>query len=84
MRIIYSYLHAHSAQTKKVKKWKIRSKKAKNSPAHPLARAKKQFMALLIKKSKLIKYYFEVSVIKFFQNEKKRKNSLKFKKIKFE
>ncbi len=34
---------------KKGQKWEKRSKKAKNSPAHPLARAKKEFIALQIK-----------------------------------
>ncbi len=84
------YLHAHTAQTKKGQKCEKRSKKAENSPAHPLARAKKEFIALIIK-TKITKIYdFEVSVIKiFFQNEKKiriiiLKNSPKFKKIKFE
>ena len=56
---------------KKGQKWEKRSKKAKNSLGHPLARAKKEFIALIIYKSKLIKYYFEVSVIKnFFRKEK--------------
>ena len=55
----------------KGQKWEKRSKEAKNSLGHPLARAKKEFIALILLKSKLIKYYFEVSVIKnFFQNEK--------------
>ena len=55
---------------KKVKNGK-KVKKA-NSPAHPLAGAKKEFLALIVKKLKLIKYYFEVSDINnFFQNEKK-------------
>ncbi len=33
----------------KGQKWEKRSKKAKNSLGHPLARAKKEFIALLIK-----------------------------------
>ena len=34
---------------KKGQKWEKRSKKAKNSLGHPLARAKKEFIALIIK-----------------------------------
>ena len=56
---------------KKGQKWKKRSKKAKNSLGHPLARAKQEFIALILK-IKINKIcYFKVSVIKiFFQNEK--------------
>ena len=54
-------------------KWEKRSEKAKNSLGHPLARAKKDFKALILK-SKLIKYYFEVSVIRLFFKMKKIKN----------
>ncbi len=56
---------------KKGQKWEKRSKKAKNSPAHPLAQAKKEFIALIIKIEINKIHYFEVSVIKsFFQKEK--------------
>ncbi len=68
-RIIYSYLHAHTVQTKKGKNGK-KVKKA-NSPAHPLARAKKRIYSSNNKKIEINKiYYFEVSVLKIFLNEK--------------
>ncbi len=62
-------------------------KKAINNPTHPLARAKKEFIALILKIEINKICYFEVSVIKiFFQNEKKIKNKIikspKFKKNK--
>ena len=68
-------MHAHTAQTKKKgQKWEKRSEKAKNSLGHPLARAKKEFIALIIK-IKINKIcYFEVSVIKIFFKLKKIEN----------
>ena len=59
----YTAQEKGSTMGKKVKK--------ANSPAHPLARDKKEFIALIIKKSKLIKYYFKVSVIRNFFKRKK-------------
>ncbi len=79
----HSYLQTQELHRKKRSKWK-KVKKA-NSPAHPLVRAKKEFIALVIKKIELIKYYFEVSVIKnFFQNKNNNNNKFtKIQKIKF-
>ena len=56
---------------KKGQKWGKRSKMAKNSLTNPLARAKMEFIALILKIEINKICYFEVSVINiFFQNEK--------------
>ena len=77
----HSYLQTQELHRKKRSKWK-KVKKA-NSPAHPLVRAKKEFIALIIKKIELIKYYFEVSENFFPKKVIIIINSPKFKKSNF-
>ncbi len=86
MRIIYLYLQADKLHKKEGQKGQGRSKKAENSHAHPLAQAKKENLQLKhIKKLKLMKYYFEISIIKnFFTMKKINIYSPNFKKFKFE
>ncbi len=66
MRIIYLYLQADKLHKKEGQNGQGRSKKAENSLGHPLARAKKEFIALRMKIEINKIYYFEVSVIKIF------------------
>ncbi len=66
------YLQAQDLHKKEVKNGK-KVKKAANSPAPPSVQAKKRIYSSNNKKLKLIKFYFNVSVIKnLFQTENKK------------